>query len=106
MGTLGYNQTNSFNGGIGSAPSRGLNRTGFTNRLTLGDMGEGEEWEMSAKSSPGEKPENFADSPTTSTMGAGKVGESTVDLGSDKGDGSTFELNTLPTNMTINGRAL
>ena len=106
MGTLGYNQTVSFNGGAGSVPK--LNRTGFTNRLTLGDMGvgQGEEWEMGTKSSssPGEKPEDFGESPTTSTMG-GKAGETTVDLGSDSGDASSVELDNLP-HTTINGRAL
>ena len=96
MSTLRYNQASSYTGFTNrerdpNAPN--LNRTGFTNRLTLGDMGE-QEWEMSEKNSPTKEADNQLgpDSPTGSTS---KIGESTVDLGDgEKREESTVELNS------------
>ncbi|ORX33951.1 hypothetical protein BD324DRAFT_637776 [Kockovaella imperatae] len=85
MTTLRYGQ--SSYGGINRDPMvPSLNRTGFTNRLTLGDMGE-EEWEMDSKQSGSGTPVKIADSPTSTST---RMGASTVDL---VHDGSTVELN-------------
>ncbi|GFZ47803.1 hypothetical protein JCM24511_05550 [Saitozyma sp. JCM 24511] len=101
FGGASQNQSVSF-GPVLDRETRGVNR-GFTNRLTLGDMGEAEEWEMEVKdgaSSVGAdkkdvevNEEEGGVSPTASTSRMGnesevELGGSTVHLTKlDKGDG-------------------
>ena len=55
---------------------------GFTNRLTVGELGEGEEWEMTTKKDVGD--ELLPDSGPITPVSALRMdqGESIVDLGS------------------------